>query len=600
MRERLIAVRLLMLISAVGCATNSAYTAKIGIMVRLHGADGARLGSARDEAAGAAIMAIKHIRSRNASLVPDARTLHPNFDIEFEMVDTQSDASVGVRHALAFNERGIDCIVGAARSAVSGPVALVAQSTNTPVLSYSSTAASLGTSAFPMFSRVIPNDASPALSLIMVCKEFGWTRIAIMFIDDSYGQGYARSVQNFGAGQGVDILVAASFSSGEQASIDTAVHVVQQSGARIIFCITFAQDMEAIARSAAEDGIVGRGYVWMTGDGIKDPASMVEASPDPTRMMSFLTGFLTINTKPMYGELGEKFRAVWEHEKKLIDLAPLNEAAQTYAVESMTGACSDMCGYIYDAVWASAFAVNAAVDYDTLNLDKRELGSKLRAQHFQGSTGTISFDPATGDRSAGGISVIYQNWVPTADGASVQAVDLYKWNMESGVLSLGPVPVWGGGIEREMPPPDGACGGGRVYSAETMSCLPCAPGTAETMGVCVACEVGKVASSPGSAVCVQCESGYADREGMTECAACPENSARNSSTSGVSRSDHVARAARAVLVLSWRNEELVCEGSLSDVVCVGLQGQVLVCVWVLQRAARGSLQSVRPWGNMSW
>lgn len=582
------AARFLIMMSVAGLA-NGTFTAKIGIMVRLHGMDGARLGAARDEAAGAAIMAINHIRSRNASLVPDAGTLHPNFDVEFEIVDTRSDASVGVQHALAFSERGIHCIVGAARSAVSGPVAIFAGLTNTPVLSYSSTAASLGTSTYPAFSRVIPNDALPAFSLIKVCKEFGWTRIALIYIDDSYGQGYAQSVQNFAAEQDVDVLVSQSFSTGRKDSINNAIQGVNQSGARIIFCITFAQDIEAIAVAATTMGIVGKGYVWMSGDSILNPAGLMESSPDPASLHSFLSGFLTIHTKPMFGEKGQVFDAVWQYEKKRIDLAPLNAAAQTYTVDEMAGDCTDMCGYIYDAVWASAFAVNAAVDYETLDLDKSQLVSKLREQHFQGSTGTISFDPETGDRAAGGISVIYQNWVPSADGASIEVVDVYQWDGDSGVMVLGPVPVWGGGIQSEVPPPDGACERGRVYSAETLSCLPCKAGTAERNGVCVACEIGKVAPSPGSSACVQCESGYADREGMTECAACPQNSVRNSSTLGVSRSHHPQPSPSAPPLPPMPSPALSC---LVDSARVALCCDDVLCCCAAALAASRTLLSV--------
>eukprot|EP00961_Rhodomonas_salina_P152593 2053803-Rhodomonas_salina.1 len=509
-------------------------------MVRLHGTDGAVLGAVREKAAGAAIMAAKHIRARNTSLVPAAQTLHPAFNIDFELVDTRSSAHVGVKHAVAFNEQGIDLIVGAARSAVSGPVALVSGLTDTPVLSYSSTAAVLATSTYPMFSRVIPNDAVTAFSLVMVCKEFGWTRIAILFIDDSYGQGYAQSVENFAAAQGVDVLVSPSFTSSQPGSIDNAMQGVSESGARVIFCIAFAQDMEAIAVSATEQGLVGQGYVWLTGDAV-DPESVMEASTNPARMLDFLTGFLSIATKPLYGEKGERFSEVWESEKNLIDLDPLTRAAG-YAVDSMEGECSDMCGYIYDAVWAAAFAVDAAVDYDTLTLDKPQLLSHLRELSFEASTGLISFDPETGNRAAGGISVIYQNWVPTSDGASVRGVDTYMWDADTGMMELGPMPVWSGGIKTRFPPPDGACESGWVYSTETLSCAPCGVGTYGDQGVCVACEVGKVAAMEGSVSCAICESGYAEREGMTECTACPDNSDRNSSTKGVSRAECLCTA----------------------------------------------------------
>eukprot|EP00961_Rhodomonas_salina_P218737 2956560-Rhodomonas_salina.2 len=224
---------------------------------------------------------------------------------------------------------------------------------------------------------------------------------------------------------------------------------------------------------------------------------MVESSTEPEVMLNFFQGFLSINTKPMYGAKGEKFQQVWNAEKGALDLAPLHSAAG-YTAE-IDGDCSDLCGYMYDAVWAASFAVSAALEVKDgqLTLDKPGLNADLRALSFTGATGTLSF-AETGDRNPGGITVIFYNWVRNLNSSSIDLVDLWEWDADRGQIPLGPVPVWGGGVVSREAPPDGqSCGAGYVYSTADLKCLACAPGSHERGGKCVLCEVGKVAPGWG-------------------------------------------------------------------------------------------------------
>lgn len=87
----------------------------------------------------------------------------------------------------------------------------------------------------------------------------------MIFIDDSYGQGYAQSIQNHAAKYNVDVVVAQSFSQGNQQSVNDAIREVREAGTHVTFCIAFATEIESIATAATREGIVGRGYTWITG-----------------------------------------------------------------------------------------------------------------------------------------------------------------------------------------------------------------------------------------------------------------------------------------------------------------------------------------------
>lgn len=171
-------------------SSETARYGKIGILVRLHGSSGDQLGPSWHRMAAAGLMAVHDVNTRNTTLVPEAKTLIPEgFRLEYELADTFSDPREGIEVALDWAKSTMHGIVGAWRSAVSGPVALVADTALLPVLSWGSTSTALSdTVSYRTFGRTIPSDAIPALGVIRMCNHFGWGKISMLFIDDAYGR----------------------------------------------------------------------------------------------------------------------------------------------------------------------------------------------------------------------------------------------------------------------------------------------------------------------------------------------------------------------------------------------------------------------------
>lgn len=95
----------------------------------------------------------------------------------------------GVAQTAKWNEEGIDFIVGADESGASGPIALLAAVTHTPVVSYWATAPSLSDKKiYPYFGRTIPNDEFSAHGLVHMFSTLQWNSIAILYMDQVYGQ----------------------------------------------------------------------------------------------------------------------------------------------------------------------------------------------------------------------------------------------------------------------------------------------------------------------------------------------------------------------------------------------------------------------------
>lgn len=157
---------------------------RIGIQVRLT-ADGRPLGTERQQVAASTLMAARHVNDRISTIVPPevVALLPTDFKLGWEIRDTFSSPQVGVRDAVDWTgletenaaEQPVDIIIGAIRSAVTGPVSLVAQVTNTPVLSYWSTSAALSDKAiYPNFARTIPPDSVSAFGMVNIIADVGW------------------------------------------------------------------------------------------------------------------------------------------------------------------------------------------------------------------------------------------------------------------------------------------------------------------------------------------------------------------------------------------------------------------------------------------
>ena len=120
----------------------------IGLFVRLHwginSGDAGALGPLWHRIAKSALMAVHHVNTRNPALVPDASNLlPPGFHMDYNLLDTYSSPRLGIEKVLGWAEEGRDMVVGAWRSAVSGPISLAAEIHSMPVMSWGSTSASL-------------------------------------------------------------------------------------------------------------------------------------------------------------------------------------------------------------------------------------------------------------------------------------------------------------------------------------------------------------------------------------------------------------------------------------------------------------------------
>eukprot|EP00961_Rhodomonas_salina_P198618 2679102-Rhodomonas_salina.3 len=112
---------LLLTLVLASCVAVQAFTARLGLLMRLHDTTGQNLPNEWSLIASCSLLAINHIQHRVTDLVPQANELSPDFNVTYVLRDTLSSPSEAVQLAYTFtNELSVHSIVGPAKSSESG------------------------------------------------------------------------------------------------------------------------------------------------------------------------------------------------------------------------------------------------------------------------------------------------------------------------------------------------------------------------------------------------------------------------------------------------------------------------------------------------
>ena len=284
-------------------------------------------------------LAIQHINEAGGVL---------GMPVEGVEADSTRDPQLGVEAARRLVEtEGVHAIVGPTASAVSLPVAeVVTGPAGVPTISPSATSPQLTAAADNgYFFRTALSDTAQGPVLARVTAGRGFNNVGLLYIDDPYGQGLARSFQESWDGK----LRAVAVDPNQTAHL-AELRESAGADAQALVVITFEQQALSIVREALESGI----YTQFTfGDAAKRRSLVMEIGGER------LGG--------MYGTAGAP--------------SPDNEATAAWeaSYEAEYGALSQST-YVketYDATIALALAAQAAgsLEGDTIRDHLRTIGS---------------------------------------------------------------------------------------------------------------------------------------------------------------------------------------------------------------------------------
>eukprot|EP01036_Dinobryon_divergens_P038415 gene38415-50439_t len=135
---------------------------------------------------GAILMAVNEI-NKDKNLLPSTR-------IRIAYMDSKLDAGLAFFRSLelaskAFNNTGVQAVLGPETSSESISSALVFKAFDIPQISMSATSPDLSSKKnYPYFARTCPSDAFQGRAMAELVKHFGWTRVTTFANSDSYGQ----------------------------------------------------------------------------------------------------------------------------------------------------------------------------------------------------------------------------------------------------------------------------------------------------------------------------------------------------------------------------------------------------------------------------
>lgn len=189
-------------------------------------------------------LAIEHINAAGGVL---------GNDVIFVTGDTALDATQGVEEARRLIEiEGVHAIIGPLSSTVTLAVsASVTTDAKIPTISPSATSPALSTADDNGFLfRSTTSDAAQGVVLAGLAEDEGFDNVAVLFLNDAYGQGLAEAFE--GAFNGT--VTSASYEDGA-ASYLAELQQAAGGGATVLIAIGFPTQAEIFVREALENDI---------------------------------------------------------------------------------------------------------------------------------------------------------------------------------------------------------------------------------------------------------------------------------------------------------------------------------------------------------
>lgn len=313
-------------------------------------------------------------------------------ELEIVVGDTQTTAQAGIETAQRLvSVEGVAGIVGALSSGVTIPVAesVTSQQQVVQISPASTSPVITDLEDDDFLFRSVPSDAPQGVALSELVNEAGYSDLAILYINNDYGEGLAESFQTAFESSGGTISASAAYEPG---NASYRGDLQQISGAEALVHIGYPENGITILRQALEEGFFDE-FVFT--DGMKTP-DIIEAIGAENLNGSFGS----VPQAPTETQAYQNFTAAYEAEYEELPPLPYIDTA-------------------YDATYVLALAIQHAGTTDTAAIQQsiREVANPPGREiipgqweealaaleagediNYQGATGSIDFD-ANGDVS---------------------------------------------------------------------------------------------------------------------------------------------------------------------------------------------------------
>ena len=212
---------------------------------------------------------------RAGTLAVDAVNRNPtilgNHTLRITWADDAGNAWMGLRCMCNFSLQGVHMVVGPGYSSVAVAVSRLATAIQVPFVSYSATSAALSDrTTHPFFGRVVVPDTLQSAAIVGLVARFGWTRICLLHVDDTYGTAGGLATRDAAKRHGISVSTMQAYSQADHNATAAVTESVSQFQCRIF--VVWCTDCGTVMRSAREAGALGKAsgdddFTWIMSDG---------------------------------------------------------------------------------------------------------------------------------------------------------------------------------------------------------------------------------------------------------------------------------------------------------------------------------------------
>ncbi|XP_075448994.1 extracellular calcium-sensing receptor [Ascaphus truei] len=217
--------------------------------------------------------------------INNSTTLLPNMTLGYRIFDTCNTVSKALEATLSFvAQNKIDslnldefcncskhipstiAVVGATGSGISTAVANLLGLFYIPQVSYASSSRLLSNkNQFKSFMRTMPNDEQQATAMADIIEYFRWNWVGTIAADDDYGRPGIEKFREEAEERGICIDFSELISQySDEDDIQTAVHNIQNSTAKVIVVFSSGPDLEPLIKEIVRRNITGR--IWLASE----------------------------------------------------------------------------------------------------------------------------------------------------------------------------------------------------------------------------------------------------------------------------------------------------------------------------------------------
>ena len=445
------------------------------------------------------------------------------------LIEEQKDKGAELKMRKMNLTAPISAVIGTSDSSSSTLVSSLLQVDGIPTISPFATSEELSSPYFNAFFRTIPPDGEQAKAMVAIIEHYGWTYIAAVAVDHSYGRYGLRALEREAYDRKTFCIAFSEYftPSGYKGKIKAIVRKLREAkNIKVVVLWSTYEPAKRFLEEAKAQDMEGRTFIISEGMSFVNPHVLGES-------FAILNGALGVRPYLFADESFEKHLKGLTVKDTQASTNPWWDEFWTNHLNCSKDTCDDQAKiddqafsklhyafipYLTDAVYALAHALdslfkckdhrglllNGKCSKSNLNIKPEDILFYLRNVSFPGITGQIQFTQ-NGDPLSSSYDIV--NFQKKGETYENVKVGIWRGEQHTKLKINSTLIKWSDGGSK---PPTSTCR------------QSCPPGTKQTAPVsccweCISCPVGSISTQYSSPNCTVCPEQHMSNEDGTAC-----------------------------------------------------------------------------------